>query len=105
MLATLRRAGSPYRLSAGELSDSGMLTSGAMTNRIDRLEEAGLARRLPDPDDRRGVLVELTAKGRKLVDRAVSAHVANEHRALASLAVAERRELERLLRKLLISFE
>lgn len=105
VLAALRRSGSPYRLSPGELSDSVMLTSGAMTHRLDRLEEAGLIRRLPDPDDRRGVRVELTTKGRGLVDRAVSAHVANEQRVLASLTESERRALEDLLRKLLLSLE
>src|SRR4051794_16833985 len=63
VLAILRRAGEPYRLSAGELAQHAAISSGAMTNRLDRLEANGLVRRLRDPSDRRGVLVELTPKG------------------------------------------
>jgi DNA-binding MarR family transcriptional regulator len=105
VLATLRRAGAPYRLSPTELFSSVMLSSGAMTSRLDRLERAGLVARTPDPDDRRGVLVELTLQGRELVDRAVEAHVANEWRLVGALTSEEQAELAGLLRKLLVSFE
>jgi DNA-binding MarR family transcriptional regulator len=105
VLATLRRAGAPHRLSPTELFNSVMLSSGAMTSRIDRLERAGLVVRTPDPDDRRGVLVQLTPQGRELVDRAVESHVANESRLIEALTSEERAELARLLRKLLLSFE
>jgi DNA-binding MarR family transcriptional regulator len=80
-----------------------MLSSGAMTNRLDRLEEMGLVRRLADPDDRRGRLVELTPKGLKLVDEAVVAHFANEDRLLGGLSAKERDTLAGLLKKLLLS--
>jgi DNA-binding MarR family transcriptional regulator len=103
VLATLRRAGPPYRLNPSDLSASVLLSTGAMTNRLDRLESAGLVRRLPDPADRRGVLVELTAEGRALIDRVLTAHVRNEERILETLTDADRRHLTRLLRKLLVS--
>jgi DNA-binding MarR family transcriptional regulator len=103
VLASLRRSGPPYQLSPTELYREMMLTSGAMTNRIDRLEEAGLVGRRPDPDDRRGTLVRLTAKGKALIDTATSKHVANEERLLAALSARERQQLNELLRKLLIS--
>lgn len=80
-----------------------MLTSGAMTNRIDRLEEAGLVLRRPDPQDRRGTLVRLTAKGKALIDAASTQHVANEERLLAALSAREQLQLGELLRKLLLS--
>jgi DNA-binding MarR family transcriptional regulator len=82
-----------------------MLSSGAITNRIDRLEERGLVRRTPDPADRRGVLVELTPAGRGAVDQAVERHLANEHRLLAGLTPAERDELAALLRRLLLTLD
>jgi DNA-binding MarR family transcriptional regulator len=100
VLASLRRAGDPYRLAPGELGASMMVTSGAVTKRVDRLELAGLVSREPDPEDRRGVLVKLTAEGRRLVDEAVEEHLANEERLLAGLSRGERQELARLLRKL-----
>ena len=105
MLATLRRAGAPYRLSPTELFRSMMVTSGTMTNRIDRLEEKGLVRRVPDPEDRRGILVELTEQGRELVDRVLVAHVANEARLLQTLSSEEQQTLTVLLRKWLASLE
>jgi DNA-binding MarR family transcriptional regulator len=80
-----------------------MLTSGAMTNRIDRLEEAGLVSRRADPQDRRGTLVRLTAKGKPLIDAATTQHVANEERLLAGLSAREQLQLADLLRKLLLS--
>lgn len=100
VLATLRRSGQPYQLTPGALLESTMVTSGAVTKRVDRLEQAGLVARAPDPDDRRGVLVGLTAEGLELVDRAVQEHVANEHNLLAGLTDGERERLIRLLRKL-----
>ena len=103
VLASLRRAGKPYRLNPTDLSATLLLSTGAMTNRLDRLESAGLVRRLPDPEDRRAVLVELTVEGRALIDRVLTAHVRNEERILESLTDADRRQLTRLLRKLLVS--
>jgi DNA-binding MarR family transcriptional regulator len=85
-----------------ELYREMMLTSGAMTNRIDRLEEAGLVTRRPDPDDRRGTLVRLTPKGKALIDAATTKHVVNEERLLSALTVREQQQLTELLRKLLI---
>jgi DNA-binding MarR family transcriptional regulator len=105
VLATLRRAGEPYTLSPTELFNTLMLSSGAMTNRIDRLEETGLAVRTRDPEDRRGVNVTLTPKGRELIDAAVVEHVANEEQLLSALTQTERETLVHLLRKLLLSFE
>ena len=105
VLATLRRAGSPFRLSPTELYRWLMLSSGAMTNRIDRLETDGLVERTADPQDRRGVLVGLTAKGKKLIDDAMTDHVANEVRLLAHLTDADYAALNKLLRKLLIGVE
>jgi DNA-binding MarR family transcriptional regulator len=103
VLAALRRAGPPYRLNPTTLFNSVILSSGAMTNRLDRLEEMGLVRRLADPNDRRGRLVELTMKGRELVDEAAGEHLANEERLLNGLSASERARLAYLLRKLLLS--
>lgn len=105
VLATLRRSGPPHRLNPKALSGRLMLSSGAMTNRLDQLEKRGLIRRTPDPDDRRGLLIELTAAGRKLVDDALEAHLSNEEKILATLNKKERKELAELLKKLLVSFE
>ncbi|UCI20907.1 MarR family transcriptional regulator [Mesorhizobium sp. B2-1-8] len=103
VLATLRRSGAPYALTPTELYEATMVTSGAMTARLDRLEKAGLTQRAPHPSDRRGVVVQLTAKGRELIDEALTAHVANEHEILAGLTSAERETLARLLEKLIVS--
>lgn len=103
VLAALTRSGPPYRLKPGELVGALVLSSGAVTNRIDRVEAAGLVERLSDPDDRRGTLVALTAKGRVVVDEAVRAHLANEERLLGGLSRTDRAQLTRLLRKLLVS--
>ncbi|NUO61310.1 MAG: MarR family transcriptional regulator [Hamadaea sp.] len=104
VLATLRRSGKPYELSAGALLKMALVTSGAMTNRIDRLEGRGLVERRSDPGDRRTVLIRLTTQGRKTVDAILVGHMANEERMLAALSPGERRDLEATLRKLLISF-
>lgn len=103
VLASLRRSGDPYRLTPTALYSQLMITSGAMTNRIDRLEKAGLVERLPDPGDRRGTLVALTAEGKDRVDAAVSVHVANEARILSALTPEEQGQLSALLGKLLAS--
>lgn len=105
VLATLRRTGKPYRLNPTELSTVLMVSSGGMTNRLDRLERAGLVARRPDPGDRRGTQVGLTEGGRRLVDEVVAEHVTNEHRLLSTLGETERDELANLLRKLLLSLE
>ena len=103
VLAALRRAGPPYRMNPTRLFNSVILSSGAMTNRLDRLEEMGLVERQPDPSDRRGRLVALTDRGRELVDAAVVDHLENEERLLEALDAAEREQLAALLRKLLLS--
>jgi DNA-binding MarR family transcriptional regulator len=103
VLAALRRAGPPYRMNPTKLFNSVILSSGAMTNRLDGLEEMGLVERLPDPTDRRGRLVGLTGKGRELVDSAVADHLENEERLLGALDADEREQLAGLLRKLLLS--
>ena len=103
VLAALRRAGRPYRMNPTALFNAVILSSGAMTNRLDRLEEMGLVERLPDPSDRRGRLVALTDLGLELVDTSVVDHLANERRLLASLDDKEQSQLAALLRKLLLS--
>lgn len=105
VLATLRRSGQPYQLSPTELFNTLMVSSGTMTHRIDRLEQADLVKRIADPSDRRGTIIQLTNKGFKVIEKALSAHVANEHRLLTVLEEGERQVLAQLLRKLLISFE
>jgi DNA-binding MarR family transcriptional regulator len=104
VLAALRRAGSPYSLSPGQLATETLVTSGTMTNRIDRLESRGLVRREPDPSDRRGVRVVLTDDGRRSVDDALFDLVAREHDVLAQLTPAGRHELAALLRTLVSEF-
>jgi len=105
LLAALRRAGAPYELNPTQLMRATMLSSGGMTKRLDRMVEAGLVERRPDPGDRRGTLVGLTRRGKTVIDRAIDAHLANEERLLRSLSSAERRNLDELLRKLLADLE
>jgi DNA-binding MarR family transcriptional regulator len=106
LICTLRNQGEPYRLSPGELAHKQELSSGAMTNRLDQLEEAGLVRRTPNPDDRRSLLVELTAKGKQVWDDSVGAQAAKEALITsAALDQAEREELNGYLRRLMIAFE
>ncbi|MFL6057337.1 MAG: MarR family winged helix-turn-helix transcriptional regulator [Rubrobacteraceae bacterium] len=102
VLATLRRGGEPYTLAPTALARWMMLSSAAMTNRVDRLEAAGLVERRPDPGDRRGVLVALTPDGKRVVDAAVADHVENERRLLEPLTAEEQQTLNALLRKLLL---
>jgi DNA-binding MarR family transcriptional regulator len=104
-LATLRRSGRPYRLTPTALSQALMLSSGGMTARLDRLERLGTIRRLPDPADRRGTLVELTEAGADLIDRALTDALAVERRLLRGLDAPERDELTRALRRLLLALE
>jgi DNA-binding MarR family transcriptional regulator len=102
VIATLRRSGEPYTLSPRQLSATLMLTTGGMTGRLDKLEKAGLLRRSPDPTDRRGLRVTLTAKGLDLVDESVTAGLAAQTEVLASaLDADEAGQLSMLLRKLL----
>jgi DNA-binding MarR family transcriptional regulator len=101
VLATLRRSGAPYALTPTQLYDATMISSGGMTNRLDRLERAALIERRPNPDDRRGVLVALTAKGTELMGRVVPAHLENERDALTALTLQEQKALNTLLAKLI----
>ncbi|MFJ6382111.1 MarR family winged helix-turn-helix transcriptional regulator [Kitasatospora sp. NPDC092039] len=103
VLATLRRSGEPYELNARALLKSAMVTSGAITNRVDRLSAKGLVERNPCPTDRRAVLVRLTPAGKDLIDGALAGHVRNEERILSALDTEERTRLDALLRKLLIA--
>ncbi|MBB3946633.1 DNA-binding MarR family transcriptional regulator [Rhizobium skierniewicense] len=105
VMATLRRAGKPYRLSPGDLLEMTMVSSGTMTNRIDQLEKAGLVERINNPDDRRSVLIALTEKGFATVDAAVTAHVANQHRLLAAISEKDKAEFNRLLKTFLAGLE
>ncbi|MEU5563498.1 MarR family winged helix-turn-helix transcriptional regulator [Micromonospora musae] len=102
VLATLRRAGPPYRLTTGALVEASMVTSGAITNRIDRLVARELVTRETDPSNRRSVLVTLTRRGRDLIDEVVVEHVDVETKLLTSLSPTEQERLSGLLRKLLI---
>ena len=105
VLASLRRSGAPYRLSPTELYLGLMRTSGAMTNRLRRLEDAGLVRRVVDPSDGRSLLVELTDAGRRVVDELAPLHIANERAMIGALSAREQEQLSQLLAKLLAAFE
>ena len=103
LLATLRRSGPPFALRPSDLTGTLMLTSSGTTKRLDKLEEAGLIVRGPDPNDRRAILITLTPEGKDLIDGVTAAHLANEASLLEGLSAAEQRELAALLRKLLLS--
>ncbi len=105
VLSALRRAGDPYRLSPGALLTQTLVTSGTMTNRIDRLVEHGLVQRHPSPDDRRGVLVELTPAGLERVDGALADLLESERLLLAGLPEADRATLSGLLQVLVAPFD
>ena len=105
VLFTLRRSGKPYRLSPSELVASMLVTSGTMTNRLDRLEAQGLIERRPNPEDRRGMDVQLTTKGLRLVDDLITEHVENEEEMLSSLGAKDRDQLDRIMRKLLAGLD
>lgn len=105
VLAALRRAGDPYELSPGQLLTQTLVTSGTMTNRIDRLEQRGLVTRRPDPADRRGVVVTLTDSGRAKVDTALADLLGEEDGILEALGPADRDVLAELLRRITARFE
>lgn len=97
LLATLRRQGEPFSLTPSQIAERTMVTSGAVSKRVDRLEQAGLVQRAAQLADARARTVSLTAAGVALIDEAFTAHVANEHRLLAGLSTDEREQLQRLL--------
>ncbi len=105
VLSALRRAGDPYELSPGRLVQETLVTSGTMTNRIDRLAAKGWVERAPSPTDRRGVIVRLTDAGRNAVDGAMADLLDRERDQLSELGAAEITELTALLRRLLAPFE
>ena len=105
VLAALRRAGAPYELAPGEVARHTMVTTGAASKRIDRLVEQGLVTRRVRDDDARGRVIGLTEAGKRVIDEAFTAHMANEHRLLEPLNAMERRALERVLTKWLAAFE
>ena len=104
LIGHLRYFGPPYRRSAGELSEELHLSSGAMTARLDKLEKAGLIRRLPDPNDRRGVLVEPTDAGNAAWERCVGAQAQREALISSTLSTDEKEILHSLLRRLMAAF-
>lgn len=105
VLATLRRAGRPYRLTPTRLYNASRVSSGTMTNRLDQLERAGLVVRLPDPQDRRSLLVELTPQGLAVVDALIAAHAELGQQIVGALPAGERDHLVRGLRRLLLALE
>lgn len=105
VLAALRRAGAPFERAPGELAEHTMVTTGAMTKRVDRLERAGLVSRRASESDGRGRVVALTPVGRALIDRAFSEHMANERRLLDALTEDQAARLESLLTKWLAAVE
>lgn len=105
VLTALRRVGAPYQLSPGQLLTQTLVTSGTMTNRIDRLTEKGLVQRLPDPGDRRGVLVRLTEVGRDRGDEALAGLLAHERALLSGLSAVQQDDLAGLLRQLVAPFD
>lgn len=104
LISHLRYVGPPYRRSPGELGEDLRLSSGAMTNRLDRLEAAGLIRRLPDPDDRRGTLVEPTEAGHAAWERSAGAQARREALIASALSASEKDQLHELLRRLMHAF-
>ncbi|MTI09268.1 MarR family winged helix-turn-helix transcriptional regulator [Curvivirga aplysinae] len=105
LLATLRRSGTPYRLSPNDLLKTMMITSGSMTNRIDQLCKKGLVERIQNPEDARSVFIQLTEKGFNIIDAAVTDHVTTQHRITGSLSEQEFHQLNQLASKFLQSFE
>jgi DNA-binding MarR family transcriptional regulator len=105
ILSTLSCLDESRRMSPGQLSEKAGLSSGAMTSRLDRLEKAGLIRRLPDPNDRRGIQVELTERSKALWERAVDIQAAKEKMFAEPLTPEEKDMLNDLLRKMMLSFE
>ncbi|MGK2853701.1 MAG: MarR family winged helix-turn-helix transcriptional regulator [Microbacteriaceae bacterium] len=105
VLSALRRAGAPYQLSPKALLQQTLVSSGTMTNRIDRLVTRGLVERHTDPNDGRGILVMMTESGRDRVDQAIRTLLADEARLLAGLSEQDQQRLAALLRKLSLDFD
>ncbi|WP_336768155.1 MarR family transcriptional regulator [Pantoea endophytica] len=105
VLATLRRAGAPYRLSPTQLYKSLLVTSGAMTNRLNRLEEVGSIVRVADPDDKRSMLVALTEEGLAKIEQALLVHTQTQNSLLETLDAAQQAQLKTLLSQLLVATE
>ena len=105
VLATLRRADPPHRLSPGDLIASTLVTSGTMTHRIDQLVKAGWVERIPNPEDGRGFLIALTDAGFELIDAAVTDHVATQTRLVAGLPKRDRAALDGLLKTFLATLD
>jgi len=105
VLAALRRTGKPYALTPSALISQNLVTSGTMTNRIDRLESKNLVARMPDPTDGRGVLVQLTQAGKTAVDRALDELLAREKSLLATVSKADREKLANVLRDIVLPFD
>ncbi len=105
VLATLRRSGAPYRLSPGDLMANTMVTSGTMTHRVDQLVRAGHVKRIRNPQDGRSVLIALTDRGLKVIDAAVTDHVASLARLTSGLTESEAKRLDRLLDRYLAALE
>lgn len=105
VLAALRRSGDPYQLSPGQLLRETMVTSGTMTNRVDRLAARGLVTRTDRPEDRRGVLVRLSPEGKSTVDAAITDLLVAEHQILAVLPSAQRDQLAESLRQLIAPYD
>ena len=105
ILATLRRSGAPFELTPSELAQQTMVTTGAVSKRLDRLETAGLVTRRENLEDARGRVVALTPQGRDTIDRAYEAHMRNEARLLDHFSAAERERLRGLLRSWALKLE
>lgn len=105
VLAALRRTGKPYALTPSALISQNLVTSGTMTNRIDRLESKNLVARLPDPSDGRGVLVQLTQSGKSAVDRALEELLSREKQLLATVSKVDREKLANVLRDIVLPFD
>lgn len=105
VIVTLRRVGEPFELCPSDLLREGLLTSGAVTNRIDRVERLGLVERRPDPNDRRSIIVRLTPAGKQLADAAIGVHFSRDEELLSTLSSSELSQLSGILSKLLFSIE
>ena len=105
VLAALRRAGAPYALSPGQLGSQTLVTSGTITNRVDRLEQRGLVKRERDPNDRRGVKVVLTDEGRHLVDLALTDLLDRERQLITDLTAGDQQSLAHMLRTVVRPFD
>jgi len=105
LLVALRRAGPPFRCSPSELHATATVTSGAISQQLERLERRKLVRRRPHPNDRRGVLVELTAAGRVVIDEAWAAHITRDEALFSRLTPTQRRTLADLLRQVVLAAE